>query len=127
MVSEKPLVLVVDDEPHICAVLSRILQAEGYSVITAEEGKTALELIEKEKPDVVLLDIVMPGIDGREVCRKARELSAATQIIYHTAQVEPINSSTLTELKKEANAFLSKPATGKQILSTVHGVLVSAQ
>lgn len=127
MVSEKPLVLVVDDEEHICAILSRILQAEGYRVLIAREGKTALELIEKNKPDVVLLDIVMPGIDGREVCRKTRELSTATQIIYHTAQVEPFKSSTLTELKKEANAFLAKPATGKQILSTVNSVLVGAQ
>ncbi len=127
MVSKNPLVLVVDDESHICDILRRILQAEGYRVITAKEGTTALELIENEKPDVVLLDIIMPGIDGREVCRKARELSKATQIIYHTAQVEPINSSTLTDLKKEANAFLAKPATGKQILSTVNSVLVSAQ
>lgn len=127
MVRSKPLVLVVDDEQHICNALSRILQTEGYQVITAREGTTALELIEEQKPDVVLLDIIMPGIDGREVCRKTRELSTATQIIYLTAKVEPRNSSELRELMAESNAFLSKPATMKQVLSAVNSVLVGAQ
>lgn len=127
MVSKKPLVLVVDDEPHICDVLYRILQMEGYQVITARDGNTALAIIENKKPDVVLLDVIMPGIDGREVCRKARELSAATQIIYLTAKVAPRDSPELKELQAEANAFLSKPATMKQVLSAVSSVLVGAQ
>lgn len=123
MVTSSPLVAVVDDEPHICNILRRILEKEGYKVITAPDGETALQLIREKKPDVILLDLLMPGIDGREVCRKVREFSTATQIIYFTAKVEPTDPLEARELRSEADAFIAKPATSKQILSKVSGVL----
>jgi len=60
--------MVVDDEPRLCDVLRRVLEKAGYRVITALDGETALGPIKENKPDVILLDLLMPGIDGREVC-----------------------------------------------------------
>ncbi len=123
MKSSDPLVLVVDDEPHMCNALRRILEKEGYRVRTALNGRTALDLIKEKKPDVILLDILMPGIDGREINRRVRELSPITKIIYFTAKVEPTDPSMLKELRSEVDAFIAKPATTKQILSKVSGML----
>ena len=126
MATNNPLVLVVDDEPRMCDVLRRILKQVGYKVITAPDGETALRLIPEKNPDVLLLDLLMPGIDGREVCRRVRELSTKTQIIYFTAKVEP-DPAKLKELRSEADAFIAKPATSKQILSRVSRVLQGAR
>jgi CheY-like chemotaxis protein len=126
MVANGTKVLVVDDELHLCNVLRRILEREGYNVITAPDGETALQFTEEEKPDVILLDLMMPGMDGREVCRRVREFSATTQIIYFTAKVMLTDPLELKELHREADAFITKPATSKQILSKVSGVLQGA-
>ncbi len=127
MVTNGTKVLVVDDELHLCNVLRRILEKEGYKVITAPDGEAALQFTEEEKPDVILLDLMMPGIDGREVCRRVRQFSTATQIIYFTAKVMPTDPLKLKELRREADAFITKPATSKQILSKVSGVLQGAR
>ncbi len=117
-------ILVVDDEPNMCNILRRILEAEGYKVKMAYDGTKALKLTKKEKPDLILLDIVMPGIDGREVCQEVRKVSAATQIVYCTAKAEPIISPQgLRELRSEADALITKPATRKQIISNIRKVL----
>ncbi len=126
MVKTNPLVLIVDDELHMCNVLRRILKKEGYMVITAPDDKTALQLTRESKPDVILLDLMMPGIDGREVCQRVREFSTKTQVIYFTAKVEP-DPLKLKELRSEADAFIVKPATSKQILSSVNRVLEGAR
>ncbi len=123
MVTGSPLVLVIDDEPRLCNVLRCILEQEGYRVITAPDGETALRLIKETKPDVILLDLTMPGIDGREVSQRVPELSVSTRIIYMTARADPIAPSELKGVHREADAFIAKPATSKQILSTVSRVL----
>ncbi len=123
MVTSNTQILVVDDEPLMCNALSRILENEGYKVTTVPDGEKALTIIKDKQQDVVLLDVVMPGIDGREVCHKTREFSPETQVIYFTAKVEPINVSKVQELRHEADAFITKPATSRQILSKVNSVL----
>ncbi len=123
MVTSNTLVMVVDDELQMCNVLRRVLEKEGYEVITAQDGETALRFIPEKKPNVILLDMMMPGIDGREVCRRIRELSTKTKIIYVTAKVEQ-DPTKLKELRSEADAIIAKPATRKQILSTVSRVLI---
>ena len=117
------LVLVVDDEPNLCTVLRRVLKIEGYKVITALDGKKALRLIKEKRPDIILLDIVMPGMNGREVCRRARELSPTAKIIYFTGRADSVEPAKLRELHGEVDAFVAKPATGKQILSAISRVL----
>ena len=66
-------ILVVDDELEIRDLLTEVLTGEGYDVIQASNGMEALELVEKEEPQVILLDVMMPGIDGIEVCRRLKE------------------------------------------------------
>jgi len=126
MVRSNPLVLVVDDEPHMRNVLQRILENEGYGVVTAPNGDRALRVVKELEPDIIVLDVMMPGIDGREVCHKARALSKAIQIIYFTAKIGPNNPVELKELRREADGFIAKPATSKQILSKVGSVLQSS-
>ncbi|HET9982405.1 MAG TPA: response regulator [Longimicrobiales bacterium] len=69
----KPLrVLVVDDEPMMIEIAEGLLTASGFEVLTASDGARALALATEERPDIVLLDVMMPGIDGREVCRRIK-------------------------------------------------------
>lgn len=125
MVTGSPLVLVIDDEPRMRDVIQRILKQEGYKVITAPDGETALRLIKETEPDVILLDLTMPGIDGREICHRVREFSTKIKVIYFTARAKPIDQLESKEFRSEADAFISKPATSRRILSTVSRVLQS--
>ena len=127
MVTESPEILVVDDEPQLCTALQRILNMEGYEVRTASDGETALGLVKEKQPDVVLLDVIMPGMDGREVCRRVRECTTGTRVIYFTAKSGAFHPEEMRELRHEADAFLAKPATSRQILSQVSNVLQKAQ
>lgn len=68
----KRLILVVDDEPAIVRLIRAKMQADGYAVVTAESGEAALESVEQERPDLVVLDVMMPGMDGYETLRRIR-------------------------------------------------------
>jgi DNA-binding NtrC family response regulator len=78
-------ILIVDDEKDLCTVLDNSLSQDGYRVLTAFNGKTALQLAKKEEPDLVLLDIRMPGMDGIEVLRKIKKMKKKTIVIMFTA------------------------------------------
>jgi DNA-binding response OmpR family regulator len=93
--------------------------------MTAPDGEMALALATGKKPDIVLLDIIMPGMDGREVCRRLREIAAEAQIIYLTAKVESTGPLQSKHLRGEADAFIAKPATSKRILSKIESLLHS--
>ncbi len=123
MLSDDALIMVVDDELTMCRILERVLTGEGYRVIIAEDGEAALNLFARHSPHVVLLDLMMPGINGREVCRRIKESSATARIIYLSAKAVPIPSIEIKELRTEADAFIPKPATSKEILSTIRRVL----
>ena len=123
MVTGNAEVLIVDDEPHLRSALHRILTREGYCVRTAPDGETALELCRQKMPDVLLLDVIMPGMDGREVCRRVRESAVATHIIYFTAQTDSDSLPGLRQLRHEVDALITKPCTTKTVLSKVRNVL----
>ena len=127
METKRPIILIVDDEPHLRSGLRRILNEEGYETMTAADGETALKLAEGKQPDVVLLDIIMPGMDGREVCRRLREIASEAQIIYLTATAEPNGSLHTKYPRGEADAFIAKPATSKRIISKINTVLNNVQ
>jgi len=78
-------ILIVDDEKDFCTVLSDSLSKEQYRILTALNGKTALRLVKKESPDLVLLDIKMPGMDGIEVLNKIKKMKRETVVIMLTA------------------------------------------
>jgi CheY-like chemotaxis protein len=122
---EGKLILVVDDEPNMCNILQRLLESEGYRVIIALDGEAALEIIPRTQPDLILLDIMMPGMDGREVCKRARQI-CDSRIIYFTARADLAKPEKVRELSSEANAFLTKPASTRRILSVVEATLAGA-
>ena len=127
MITRRSQILIVDDEPHLRNGLRRILNEEGYETMVAADGETALVLVEEKKPDIVLLDIMMPGMDGREVCRRLRKIATETRIIYLTAKAEPNIPLHVKGPRGEADAFIAKPATSKRILAKINSVLYSVQ
>lgn len=122
-VSNTPNILIVDDEPHLCEALDRLMSKQGYQVRTAPDGATALKLAQQKEPDVVLLDVMMPGIDGSEVLRQLRQQTKATRVIVFTAWRESAGPPRVTELKRDADAFIAKPASTHKILASVNRVL----
>lgn len=123
MYKNKTLVMIVDDEPAMCSVLKRIVTGEGYKVITAGDGQEALTLNAKHQPDAVLLDLMMPGMSGQDVCSRIKESSPTTRVIYFTAKMMPMQPSEKNGSLGKADAFISKPATSQKILSVIREVL----
>ena len=87
----KHMVLIVDDEPPIVRLARAKLQAEGYAVITAGSGEEALKVLEDERPDLMILDLMMPGVDGTEVLRRVREVPRmqAMRVAMFSAVTDP--------------------------------------
>ena len=78
--------LIVDDETDIATSIQYVLTQEGFSTLLAHDGLKAMELVEKEKPDLIILDLMMPGIDGLEVCRRVRSTDRRIPILMLTAR-----------------------------------------
>jgi len=99
--------LVVDDEPGICDILKKTFGLIGFTVLTATDGKTALSIVEKEKPRVVLLDIRMLGISGLEVLKEIKKMDNCIKVIMVTVMDD---ENTKKEAKKlGADDFITKP------------------
>ena len=109
-------VLVVDDEASIVNIISYNLKKEGYEVITAEDGEAGLELAMNEKPDLILLDIMMPKMDGYEVCRKIREKSNVP-IIMLTARADEVDK--VIGLEMGADDYVTKPFGNRELIARV--------
>ena len=113
-------VLVVDDEPHIRTVLRGYLQADGFEVAEAADGAAALAAMRDQPPDVVLLDVMMPGIDGLEVLRQLRTFSDV-YVILVTARAEEVDK--LVGLGVGADDYVTKPFSPREITARVKAVL----
>jgi CheY-like chemotaxis protein len=117
-------VLVVDDDPHVRPVLVRLLQRHGLRVSNASDGYGALSAVDSQMPDVILLDIKMPGLDGFEVLRrlKARADTAHIPVIILTAN--DLSDSTRAQgLDFGAHAYLEKPISYERLISTVSAAI----
>ncbi len=113
-------ILVVDDDAHILRLYKEELEEEGYDVVTAGTGEEALEVFEKENPDLVTLDILMPDIDGISLLRRMKEMKPRLPIIMSTAydyrddfavwasEAYLVKSADLDELKSKIKELLSK-------------------
>lgn len=116
-----PLVLLADDEDAIRAGLAAALTRAGFRVVEGRNGREALQLVEKHQPDVIVLDILMPELDGREVCRRLRQANNWTPVIMLTqlsATGEKISS-----LEEGADEYLNKPFDSYELMARLRALL----
>ncbi len=113
-------VLVVDDDAPSVKMIGFLLREEGYTVLTAHDGKTALSIVDQESVDLVILDVMMPHMDGMEVCRRVRQ-KLDIPIIFLSARGE--TSDKVAGLEVGADDYLAKPFEPTELLARVKAVL----
>ena len=117
-------ILVVDDEPRILTMMRRNLELEGYSVLLAGDGQSALDTVHREALDLIILDVMMPGLDGFEVCRAVRRESFVP-ILMLTAR--DAGSDKVTGLDLGADDYVVKPFESDELLARVRALLRRAK
>jgi DNA-binding response OmpR family regulator len=113
-------ILVIDDEPKIVEICSDYLHAAGYDIITAADGSQGLALARSQKPDLIVLDLMLPGMDGFDLCRSLRQESNVP-IIMLTARIE--ETSKLAGLELGADDYITKPFSPRELVARVRTVL----
>ena len=117
-------ILVVDDEPPMVELVRGYLTREGWQVLTAADGIAALDTARSERPDVVVLDLMLPGVDGLEVCRRIRAFSDA-YVVMLTAKSEEVDK--LIGLAVGADDYLTKPFSPRELVARIRAILRRAR
>ena len=119
-------ILIADDEPNILLSLEFLMKREGFQVCVAADGVAALAAVQRERPDLVLLDVMMPGKTGFEVCQAVRadETLAATRILMLTAKGR--ETDVAKGLALGADAYMTKPFSTRELVERVRSLLASA-
>ncbi|MEW6033873.1 MAG: response regulator transcription factor [Chloroflexota bacterium] len=115
----KTSVLLVDDDPQLVRLVRANLESVGYKVSVAADARSALAVVDKEMPDLIILDIMLPQVDGYELCQRIREF-AATPIIMLTAKVE--DSDKVRGLRLGADDYITKPFNVQELLARIEAV-----
>ena len=113
-------ILVADDDPHIRRLIAELLTAEGFKVLMAEDGEEAMQLCREEHPDLMVLDIIMPKMDGMEVCRRLRDETAAP-IVFLTAKDDI--TDLVSGLAIGGDDYITKPFKGAELIARVKAAL----
>lgn len=108
----KKKILIVDDEPDLHAILRLRLELEGFEVFDAYQGEEALRLFQQEQPDGVIVDVIMPGMNGFEVCKQIKAKNPAAKVIVYTAKIDGVDAGQA----KEAGADLFTVKTNNLVL-----------
>lgn len=118
--SKKATILVVDDEPHVLKLVKANLESSGYKVVTAADGEQAVHIVERALPDLILLDIMLPKMDGYAACSRIREFSSVPIIMVtaRSAQVDLVHG-----FEVGADDYLTKPFDVTELLMRVQAVL----
>ena len=126
--SEKKTILVVDDEPDFCSIVQGQLEKEGFEVEIAYNGIEGLEKVRANPPDAIVLDVMMPEMDGYEVCRKlkADEKYVDIPVILLTAVASHVTSTRYSHrdgMSTEADDYIAKPASAEEITESIKRLL----
>ena len=113
-------IMIVDDDRNICELLRLYIEKDGFDAVIAHNGREALALLEKEKPDLMVLDVMMPELDGWQVCREVRK-SSDIPIIMLTAKSETFDK--VLGLELGADDYVTKPFDSKEIVARIKAVL----
>lgn len=116
-----PLVMIIDDEPGISFILEKILQKGGFETVAAANGKTGLQLFAERRPDVVIVDEMMPDMRGGDVCLQIKQQSPATPVVLCSASVRIHDINYIEEIG--ADAALVKPTRPAELVDTVKRLL----
>jgi len=120
----EPRVLVVDDDPRMLSMMRRVLEVDGYSVAVADEGDSALDILRREPVDLLILDVMLPGSNGFEVCRTVRRESTVP-ILMLTARDEAVDK--VTGLDCGADDYVVKPFNPDELMARVRALLRRVQ
>lgn len=114
-------ILLVEDETAIAAFVQTALEREGFTVQVAEDGRQALARVNRSPPDLVILDLMLPGVSGLEVCRAVRRMPTYVPIIMLTARDEDVDK--VVGLELGADDYITKPFNTRELIARVHAVL----
>ncbi len=120
MPAKKPCVLVVDDDVRMLRLIQRVLELEGFKVLRTNSSESALDMLYEEAPDLVLLDVMIPGLDGYAVCRRIREFSQIP-IVMVTARGDELER--VEGLDAGADDYVTKPFSTRELTARVRAVL----
>lgn len=121
---DKPRVLVVDDEPQMVGIVAYALETQGFDVLTAYDGQQALDKIKAARPDLLVLDVMLPKVDGFEVCRRVRE-STTIPVILLTAKKE--DEDVIQGLELGADDYITKPFNPREVALRAQALLRRAE
>jgi two-component system, OmpR family, KDP operon response regulator KdpE len=113
-------ILVVDDEPNIIATVAPLLRARGYEVFSAMTGRAALEAVERDQPDLMVLDLGLPDLDGAEVCRRVRDTTGIPILVLSARGAE---GDKVTALDAGADDYVTKPFGTEELLARIRAAL----
>jgi two-component system KDP operon response regulator KdpE len=113
-------ILIVDDEPNIIGAVAPLLRARGYDVLTAMSGRAALETVDRDKPDLIVLDLGLPDIDGVEVCRRVRETLSVPILVLSARAGE---RDKVSALDAGADDYVTKPFGAEELLARIRATL----
>ncbi|HTD07973.1 MAG TPA: response regulator transcription factor [Solirubrobacteraceae bacterium] len=113
--------LVVDDDPSVREALALVLDLGGFDVVTAADGREAIRTLSVDSPDAVILDVLMPGLDGLEVCRRMRAIGDRTPVLMLTARTEV--SERVAGLEAGADDYLVKPFAREELIARLRALL----
>ena len=114
-------ILIIEDDPHILLGLEEILKSEGFEVATCTQGNKAMDQITKTIPSLIIMDIMLPGLSGYDVCKQIRSAKIATPILMLTAKSQEIDK--VVGLELGADDYVTKPFGIRELLARIHALL----
>lgn len=117
----KTKILIVEDDPHILLGLEEVLKSEGFDVFSCNRGDHAVDSVAKHKPGLIVLDVMLPGVSGYDICKQLRSKKVATPILMLTAKGQEIDK--VVGLDLGADDYVTKPFGVRELLARIHALL----